>query len=259
MNVYCLLDGAMAAGVLGDSKIFNDPDISWLTPIYPRDKLRLVGPFLVESRALPRESPERKELDRVLEAFPHRLHAALISTTLTGKALAQHLLGFCLFRDRHGDTYGVRIADARVMSYLPRILTERQWRAMSAPIARWQINDRRGNTLTIHESDSKGQPLEGEPEIFRLSEEQIEQLIEASEPDSLLSAINKHPTLQQERLTQLHYDAARACFDYWKSTGNPSRGPLLQFASLVFEREPGRFKDREWLKEKYQQALRTTA
>lgn len=258
MNTFCLMDGAMAVNVLSASSIFNDPEISWLTPLFPAQEFRLVAPFLVDFEALPPGSPQRRELDRALAAYPRRLHVAQIDTEWSAHDLGQHLYRFARFRDSHGDTYALRLADSRVMLYLPRILTERQWRELSAPIAKWRINDRRGVTRTIHESKGACEPFDGKPEIFRLSDEQIEQLMQASEPDSLLNAIKKQPTLQDAHRLQLHYDAAFACLDYWKGTGNPSRGTLHRFAYLVFEREPERFKDVAWLGTKFRQALGTT-
>ena len=235
MEHFALIDGAMAFDVLGASKIFANPKTPWLAALSPHDDLRLAGPLLIAHTSLVKDSAEWAELIRVVNAFPHRLHVSRLDSELSLEALAEHLRRFAHFRDSAGDSYALRIADGRVLAYLPDVLTAEQWDAMTAPVASWLIQDRKGGERELKLNEQR-LGRKGEAEPLHLTEAQIEQLMQAGDPDALLAHIEWAPSFRDEKYTQERYDTACQCVREWRSSGGINRVVLAAFLRSVFRK-----------------------
>lgn len=250
---FILMDGAMVLDALNSSRLFTAPDTPWLHPVFAHEDLRLAGPLLVAYTRVPEDGPEWKEIGRINNAFAHQLHFSIVRTGLPMQALAAHLRGFACFTDGAGDTYGLRIGDSRVASYLQGVLTSGQWNALTAPMACWQIKNRSGETVDLELSETRLQSGAGELRQLSLSDEQIDQLMQASEPDGLLAQIGKEPTLDSAQYTQSRYETASSCIRIWKAGGSSDRGLLCDFARRVFELGTAHRNDDEWMRQRLQE------
>jgi len=230
---YCLFDGAMAFHMVSHSKLFADTGLPWLAPLLAHQDLRLAGPFLIAHERVKRDSPEWQEIVRLVGAFPHALHMSVIQSPLDLPGLAAHLRQFAAFRDSLGDIYGLRIADNRVLAYLPRVLTREQWDSLTAPMESWTPRNRLGEQYLLPLHATRLQ-RSGTPDPIHLSDTQIDQLIEAGEPDALLARINRAPRLDNERETQARHEAACCCIRFWQACGRSDQGVLLALARSLF-------------------------
>lgn len=78
----------------------------------------------------------------------------------------------------------LRFADTRVLSYLSKVLTGSQWRAVCGAVSYWAYFDRAGRLIT---SESLG-PTECAENLL-ITKEQIDGLLDASRPDALMALI----------------------------------------------------------------------
>lgn len=253
---FMLMDGAMVLPPLSASNLFAQVTPPWAMPLHEHPDLRLAGPLLVAYTRLVKDSPEWKEVGRICTSFPRRLGYSIVQTSLTMQALAEHLSRFALFTDSSGDTFGLRIGDSRIVALLPRVLSGKQWNALTAPIARWEFNNRDGTRSFFPASEQREQEQRGrhaDPEPLHLSDEQIEQLMQATEPDGLLAHIGMQPTADSAEHTQSRYEIACHCLRIWKASGSMNRGILTDFARRVFELSGSQARDDEWMRLRLQE------
>jgi hypothetical protein len=232
MNNYILMDGALIHDALLASKTFASPS-PLFAPLMPRKPLHLAGPVLIAGHWANQEA-NKPEFERLAACFPLRLHMAFLDSPLDLKDLAAHLRHYVHFRDDSGQTYGLRIGDSRVMAYLPQVLAPEQWDAMTAPIAQWQIHDRKGQTHALALNDSRLHYAKP-PQPLSLTSEQLARLSDESEPDALLYHIGKEPAPGDTALESC-YEAARNCIRHWKASGDTDRAVLIGFLRLLFSK-----------------------
>jgi hypothetical protein len=236
MKTFILFDGAMAHGMVSSMPVFSIPDAPWFTALMIQEATRLAGPVLVD-KMLYDELPDLSQAGahKVASAFPHLLHMSFISTDVTVSLddLARHLRRFMHFTDQQGEAYGLRIADCRVLAYLPTVLTPVQWNALTAPMQAWQIHDRKGTEcrLTLDEARHAG-TTDATP--LHLDPDQIERLMDAGEADALLAAIDRPPELTQQSDIQRHFELASQCITRWRASGSHDRSQLLDLARRSF-------------------------
>jgi hypothetical protein len=184
----------MVHAAISASKQFPASGAAWYAALMPHHGIGLAGPLLVSRGPVPEAGRAAfdAEISRLLASFPHRQHASFIYTDESFDAMASHLRHFVFFGDDTGLPYGLRIADNRVLAYLPRILKADQWNAMTASITRWQVHDRGGRAVDL-QLDEARHHIEGPTPHLSLSDEQIANLIDAGEPDALLARCNANP------------------------------------------------------------------
>jgi hypothetical protein len=235
MNQFLLVDGAMVHAAITGSKLFPSTGAPWFTTLMPHQGLGLAGPLLL-SRGPVAESARAAfdaEIGRLAGQFPNRQHLSFINTDESFDALASHLRRFVYFGDDTGVPYGLRIADNRVLAYLPRVLTADQWNAMTSLVVRWQAHDRTGHPVDL--------PLHAAPNEFKghaahlsLNDEQIARLIDEGEPDALLARLQLEPESMAAKEMDMHYGMATRCVQHWRASGNQDRNALLSFGRRVF-------------------------
>lgn len=235
MEKFLLIDGAMAYMALTTSKYFTASGASWFTALLPHADLCLAGPLLVARSQMPLEHKPAitTEIERLANSFPNRQHFSFIDSEQTFETLANHLKCFVYFGDNTGQPYGLRIADNRVLSYLPDVLTTGQWDALTAPMDGWQFHDRTGRQQELALNETRRQHA-STPKLLALSDEQIEQLIDAGEADALLARLNLEPEAVAASNVQKHYDVARQCVATWGGSGSTDRSALLIFGRKIF-------------------------
>jgi hypothetical protein len=81
----------------------------------------------------------------------------------------------------------LRFADTRVLAVLPHILEPTQWRAYTEPLAYWLVLERDGlfTSLKMAQEDIKSD------EVIRLSQPQIDTLLQASQPDAIIDLLRE--------------------------------------------------------------------
>jgi hypothetical protein len=213
------MDGAMAFQVLSQLESFQNPQTPWIASLAPHPSMRLAGPLLIAYTQVDEASAQALEIVQAQQAFTQNLHWSLLQSKLSLKALAAHLQRFTVFSDGAGDSYGLRIADCRVLNYLPQILRLEQWNALTNPIAHWQAHNRKGEAITFP-FDKKHLEFQLDtyvaPGLFQLNEVQIEALMEAGEPDSLLANLDMEPENTDPQKLQWHYEIAQRCVKAWQ-------------------------------------------
>lgn len=237
MKTFALFDGAMAHGTVRSMPAFAAPDAPWFTTLTTQEATRLVGPVLMDLALFKSQCATfQADARKLVLAFPHELHVSMIDTdaTLDLQGLATHLRRFTHFGDGQGQSYGLRIADCRVLAYLPQVLTPDQWNALTAPMRRWRIHDRKGQAqpLELHEARLASVP---DATALHLDPDQIERLMDAGEADALLAAIGKPPEATPPADIQRHFDLARRCVERWRASGSHDRGQLLALARKSFD------------------------
>ena len=237
MKTFALFDGAMAHGTVGSMPAFAAPDAPWFTTLMTQEATRLVGPALIDLALFTSQCATfQADARKLVSAFPHELHVSMIDTddTLGLQELAAHLRRFMHFGDGQGQSYGLRIADCRVLAYLPQVLTPDQWNALTAPMQRWRIHDRQGQAqpLKLHEARLASMP---DAAALHLDADQIERLMDAGEADALLAAIDRPPEATHPSDIQRHFDLASQCVERWRAGGGKDRGQLLAMARKTFD------------------------
>jgi hypothetical protein len=217
------MDGAMAFQVLSGLESFKNPQTPWIASLASHPSMRLAGPLLIADTQVAEGSASALEIAQAQQAFAQNLHWSRLQSKLNLKTLATHLQRFTSFRDQTGDVYGLRLADCRVLNYLPQILRQEQWRALTNPITHWQAHNRKGEAITFpFDKQHLESPLSAYvvPGIFQLDEEQIEALIQAGEPDSLLANLDMEPEKTDPQQLQWNYDIAQRCVRAWQQHAN---------------------------------------
>nr|WP_281171894.1 DUF4123 domain-containing protein [Comamonas composti] len=236
------MDGAMAFQVLGELESFKNPQTPWIASLASHPNMRLAGPLLIADTQVAEGSAPALEIAQAQQAFAQNLHWSRLQSNLNLKALAAHLQRFTSFRDQTGGVYGLRLADCRVLNYLPQILGPEQWNALTSPITHWQAHNRKGEAIIFpFNKKHLESPLSKSvvPGVFQLDEEQIEALIQAGEPDSLLANLDMEPEKTDPQRLQWNYDIAQRCVKAWQQyaihhSKQCDRRVLQAFAQRVF-------------------------
>lgn len=225
----------MVHGVLSTSAHFAKR-ADWFAPLLSQKGFRLAGPILIATERLKGKAPGvASEAARLANSFPHRLHLSEIETDLTFEALVEHLRAFVYFGDTTGQTCGLRIADCRVLAYLPHILAPAQWNAMTEPVVAWRIHDRTGKKGALSLDPARKKSIANVLPL-RLSDEQIDALMDAGEPDALLMRLGKEPEAVNSTDVQRCYRIAKGCIERWKADGGKDRGILMDMAKENFRK-----------------------
>lgn len=239
MKTFALFDGAMAHGTVRSMPVFAAPDASWFTTLMTQEATRLVGPVLMDLGLIGQQyAALQADARKLASAFPHELHVSMIDTdaTLDLHDLAAHLRRFMHFGDDQGRSYGLRIADCRVLSYLSRVLTPSQWNALTAPMRHWRIHDRKGQVQHLKLDEARLASM-ADSASLHLDPDQIERLMDAGEADALLAAIDRPPEATPPSDIQRHFDLASQCVERWRASGSQDRGRLLALARKTFDNE----------------------
>lgn len=233
MKNFVPVDGAMAYATVSTRPIFKAPDADWLAALMPHEAQRLAGPLLLDTARVDSLPAVVSEAQRVVAAYPLRLHMSVIDSELGLAELAEHLRRFIHFSDDQGETYGLRIADCRVLAYLPKVLSVDQWDALTAPIERWSIHDRTGKQSPLALNDTR-HARQTPTSTWHLDADQIERLIDAGEADALLALLGKAPETTPPADIQRYFTLASQCVERWRSGGGKDRSQLLDMGRGAF-------------------------
>lgn len=228
-DYYYLLDGAMLGGIEPYLKP-SEPVPAWLYPLADRDDPgAMLGPILC-----PRETAEQvlqPQLVRTLcDAVPAGLHWSGIHTALSIEELAEHLRQFTRVWTDHRQIYFLRFSDCRVLDVLTKVLTPGQWKALTAPMTRWQmhVRDRSSVDLTMAAED-----VVASPAPWILSDAQIDACVEAQEPDILLNRLGYTLDSMAGKVDK-YWELAKQCVEKWKASGSDDRQLLLEIGKNEF-------------------------
>lgn len=252
MNSFILMDGAMVHHAIRASKWFASPS-PLFAPLMPKKELHLAGPILI-AEDIAAEDTNKAEILRLIEGFPNRLHFAYLQSPGSLDVVAEYLRHYVYFSDETGQAYGLRIADSRVMAYLPQVLTPEQWDAISGPFAQWEVHDRMGDTYALALNESRKERTQP-PQPLRLASEQIARLMDEGEPDALLDHIDEEPSQANARYMQSNHETARICIRHWEASGSANRAVLATFARLVFQSGTATRNDAARMNDLLQQAI----
>lgn len=232
MKTFVLLDGAMVYGALTASRAFKDPKSGWFEALLPPGEAQMVGPLVIDLDAM-RASGAETANTHVINAYPAKLAYSRILSAQSLAQLATHLRCFMRFADPDGDVFALRIADSRVLAYLPTILDESQWHGLTHPFAQWVANDREGKPtrLTLSEQDAA---VVTHDTPLRLSESQIHALIDAGEPDALLRTLGYDPPSMPRANHLQNHLLAQSCVKRWQAGGGQDRAALVALARRAF-------------------------
>ncbi|WP_317201274.1 DUF4123 domain-containing protein [Janthinobacterium sp.] len=241
---HYLLDGAMMNGI--DSHLPAGQAMpAWLHPLADRDDPGApFGAVLLDPLAA-REAGQQDLVETLCTAVPSSLHLSMIASTLTTAQMRAHLRQFSkiLLGDR--EVFFLRFSDCRVLLVLSTVLTPGQWRALTAPMARWDIHLRDGSRRALPLGAADVAPT---PPAWILDGEQLAACMEAEEADILLSQLGF--TLDSMRGNiHRYWDTARRCVASWQQYGAGNRQQLFNIARRVFQ------PDGEELREKDLEAM----
>lgn len=173
---YLLLDGAMTPDSSAKQTVLADNKAKWCEPLLGVQNLRMFSPFLIDlHKVFQIGGGLQKSLTDVVNACPMHLHVSYFESDLELPKISNHLSKFICFRDQDMQTYGLRLADCRISSVLPQVLTKQQWTYLTSPIATWKIHTRRGELTSIPVYTSEGS-LEDEY-VFSLNADQVDALV----------------------------------------------------------------------------------
>ncbi|WP_081611900.1 DUF4123 domain-containing protein [Janthinobacterium sp. CG3] len=231
-TLHYLLDGAMVGGA--DSRLPAAlPHPAWLYPLAGRDDPGApFGAILLDPQAAA-AAQQQETLLALRQAVPSGLHWSVIESALTPAQMAAHLSQFTkiLLDDRQ--TYFLRFTDCRVLLVLSSVLTAGQWRALTAPMATWEIHLRDGSRHALPLGGSDVEPAAA-PWILR--DNQVAACMDAEEADILLNQLGY--TLDNMGENIHHYwNAARRCVAAWQQDGAGNRQTLFYIARRAFQPE----------------------
>lgn len=253
MHRYLLLDGALVHDQLKALPAFAKPGLLY-EPLMPHPEQHLAGALLISHAQAVEDPIFREQVLALLDGFGQRLHIAELVSALTLPDLASHLRRAVWFTDESGESYGLRIADCRVMAYLPSVLTPTQWSTITAPIASWKIHDRQGKAHLLPlavQTDERPEPLQG----LQLSTEQVDLLIDHGEADALLVRLGRPAGRTANSRHFEDFAIADACVRYWRAAGNTDRNVLLALAHLAFTGGVDSTRNAAWMNRAWQHAV----
>ncbi|SIR68241.1 DUF4123 domain-containing protein [Pseudacidovorax sp. RU35E] len=253
MHRYILLDGALVHGRLKASSAFATPS-ALFEPLMPHVEQHLAGPLLISQTHAAADPRVRQQVLALFDDFGHRLHVAELVSALLLPDLASHLRRAVWFTDDSGESYGLRIADCRVMAYLPGILTPAQWAAITAPLAEWKIHDRQGKPRLLP-LDAEAQENQEPLQSLQLTAEQVDRLIDQGEPDALLLRVGRPVSATSNPRHSADFAIADACVRHWRGAGNADRNVLLELARLAFAAGLESSRNAAWMNRAWQHAV----
>jgi len=229
MFVHLLIDNGLLEEVSAsytevDSK--NRP--LWLAPIYP-DHALAVSPLLVDLGA----AYEAGEVDMVMSYVNARkpaLHVSIIETKLNLEQIAQHLRRFIFIVSPEDKQFTLRYADCAILAPLSSVLSAAQWATIKGPISRWKIHDRSGTLIQL----PLAEPVASASTPFRLDQDQLAALDEASEPDHCIAKVKmmRHGKPLPGNTAEQHAWAL-AARQAWRAAGNSDSLILLFLTEAV--------------------------
>jgi hypothetical protein len=224
---YWLVDAAMVGGIADILGMDGLP--AWCHPLYAGGPLQSYGPLLVDRDSACRDG-DAARIDALLNGLQPALHVSNIAYAGSAARLAAHLRTFLTIRDADGNAWWLRLADARVLINLPRILTPEQWLALAGPIERWTLHTRDDRPVTLPAPNRR--TLAASMPLV-LSREQTERLCEAAEPDRLRGwlADENDPANGSEAE---QYRWAKETLAVGRKSGKTTRDWLLPLARIVF-------------------------
>lgn len=231
MKTFILLDGAMVYGALSVSPLFKDGKADWFEALMPPGEARLAGPLLIDLAAI-REHGIEQPVSRVAMSYPQRMASSLVESKQTLAELAAHLRRFMRFVDPDGDVFGLRIADSRVLAHVAHVLEADQWHRLTGPIEQWALYGYDGKLTHLKLRNEEPSVASDAP--LRLNEAQIHALIDASEPDALLAALERDPASRPDADHLHNHRMAQQCVKQWLAEGGKDRGALLALGRRAF-------------------------
>lgn len=128
---------------------------------------------------------------------------AFIGSAATHALLAAHLSAFTEVKlPPDGEPYVWRIADTRITSVLPQLLSTEQKATLLHPVKQWAYLDRASNWSTISNGEATPTVLPSQltARPLHLTQEQVDAFLRACMPDNLLSQlVQDFPQLAQQR------------------------------------------------------------
>lgn len=235
MLEFVLIDGAMVDGAHGLLSDTAAPP-AWLIPLYPEASAARHAPLLIDL-AVAGNTGAMGALQAVKQLRQPALHVSAGRTPLSFSELAAHLRQYTRILDADGNLFYLRLADCRVLPVLAEVLTPEQWRAVRALIPAWSITLRDGKQRALPVPDLAVRPAEG-PLV--LSPAQIDAMLDAAEPDRLMTrVVDKHGELQMPHLKQ--HQIMQEVIAIWRACGTRDRAvldALAEAALLTHGRAP---------------------
>lgn len=241
--MYFLLDGAMMNDVSTHIPA-STPMPDWLHLVAGTDDPAAgLGPVLIDMRTA-REAGQLEHAHALCRALPSRLHASYVHSYLTVNAMLEHLRQFAKIVLEDGQAYALRFTDCRCLPVLSEVLSQSQWRALTAPIEQWEIHTREGTRKDLPLGD-----VNETPAIFplMLSFGQIEKCIDAQEPDMLLRRLGYTLESMQGNLHG-YWNLALKCTELWRESGSGNRQVLFDFAKKIFDSQGQALQKRDWVR-----------
>ncbi len=208
------------------------PNPSWVHPLYHGKERAVLGPLLVDGTA----AQEANQLDAahdLCRALRSRLHVSFMYSTLSAEEMLKHLHQFTRVWLSSGEAMFLRFADCRVLSRLPAILTQEQWRAFTAPLTKWDMHLRDG---TRHELALAADDLDAAATPLVLSDAQTDALALAGQPDQLIEQLREEFGTLPGNLQQQH-DWASGSLAVWKQVPGARYDSLLVLVEQAFKSE----------------------
>ena len=244
MMQYLLLDGAMTPDSSAKQTVLADNKAKWCEPLLGVRNLRMFSPFLIDlHKVFQIGGSLQKSLTDVVNACPMHLHVSYFESDLELPKISNHLSKFICFRDQDMQTYGLRLADCRISSVLPQVLTKQQWTYLTSPIATWKIHTRRGELTSIPVYTSEGS-LEDEY-VFALNADQVDALVQASEADALLAHHGLDLNVVANE-SHHYWLLAQSCIQTWENSGCTDRSILNAFAKKIFDSKGKALQEKTW-------------
>jgi hypothetical protein len=145
--------------------------------------LNAVAPRLV---ALSSGSDLRTQVTRLIRHCQGRPMLSFVGTTESLKDISAKWRAMHMVSVVDEQKMLLRFADTRILSYLPKVLTPPQWRAICGAVSNWTYFDRSGRLVTCDIPD-----LNNRPEKVVIAKEQLENFLDASHPDALMALIGE--------------------------------------------------------------------
>jgi Domain of unknown function (DUF4123) len=241
---YLLLDGAMTPDSSAKKIVFADNKVEWCAPLLGVKNLRMFSPFLIDlDRVFQIGGDLQKSLTYVVNACPMHLHASYFESHLSLEKMSDHLSKFICFHDQDMQTYGLRIADCRILSVLPQVLTMQQWTYLTSPIALWKIHTRKGELTPLPVKTAES-TIEDEY-AFTLNADQVDALVHASEADALLAHLGLDLNIVGNESHQ-YWVLSQTCLQTWEKSGSTNRGVLNSFAKRIFDSKGKALQEKPW-------------
>lgn len=241
---YLLLDGAMTPDSLSKKVVLADNKVEWCEPLLGVENLRMLSPFLIDlHKVFQIGGVLQKSLTDVVNACPMHLHVSYFESDLAFAQMNNHLSEFIFFSDQDMQTYGLRFADCRISSLLPQVLTTQQWARFTGPMTTWKIHTRKGELIALPVNTSEGSPEDGY--VFSLDENQIDELVQASEADALLAHHGLDLNVMANE-SHHYWLLSQSCLRVWEQSGCMDRGVLNAFAKRVFDSKGKALHEKPW-------------